>query len=238
MYQKKQYELPEILKNNRYPGRGIFMGKTPDGKALAGYFIMGRSENSRNRVFLQEGEGLVIKPYDEALVSDPSLIIYRPVRQYQDQLIVTNGDQTDTVYEALAQGGSFESALRSRCFEPDAPNYTPRISGIMRLSQGADFTLSILKAADDKGSACDRLFFDYAALPGEGRFIHTYEGDGTPLPSFWGEPAHISLPADTAAIGKAVWDALDSDNKIALYLKEIDLHTGTSRHFIYNRHSV
>ncbi len=136
MYQKKQYELPEILKNNRYPGRGIFMGKTPDGKALAGYFIMGRSENSRNRVFLQEGEGLVIKPYDEALVSDPSLIIYRPVRQYQDQLIVTNGDQTDTVYEALAQGGSFESALRSRCFEPDAPNYTPRISGIMRLSQG------------------------------------------------------------------------------------------------------
>ena len=231
MYQNKRYELPEILKANAYPGRGIFLGMTPDGRALAGYFIMGRSQNSRNRVFVQEGEGLLIKPYDEKLVSDPSLIIYHPVRQLGRQLIVTNGDQTDTVHEALISGGSFESALRSRAFEPDAPNFTPRISGIMDLD-GGNFKLSILKAADAKGSACDRLFYEYAAQPGAGRFIHTYEADGNPLPSFLGEPAQIHIPDDSAAFGAAIWQALHPDNKIALYLR------AGNQVAIFNRYTV
>lgn len=229
MYQNQYYELPEILRANAYPGRGIFMGMTPDGRALAGYFIMGRSQNSRNRVFIREGQGLLIRPYDEALVADPSLIIYRPVRAYGHHLIVTNGDQTDTIHEALSQGGSFEGALRQRAFEPDAPNFTPRISGLMRLDRG-DFKLSILRAADARGSACDRLFYEYAAQPGLGRFIHTYQGDGSPLPAFFGEPAQILIPEDTKAFGEAIWQALHPDNKIALYLRAADTLTLFNRY--------
>ena len=237
MYQNKRYDLPGILRENRYPGRGIFLGKTPGGKALAGYFIMGRSLNSRNRVFVQEGEELVIRPYDEALVSDPSLIIYRPVRQLGARLIVTNGDQTDTVYEALKAGGSFEKALRGRTFEPDAPNFTPRISGLVNLENG-DFKLSILRAADAAGSACDRFFYEYAAVPGEGRLIHTYEGDGSPLPAFRGEPARIEIPEDAEAFGREVWQALDPDNRIALYLRVTDLDSRKSSAALFNRHTM
>ncbi|MGI6696963.1 MAG: IMP cyclohydrolase [Christensenellales bacterium] len=229
MYQNKRYELPELLKANAYPGRGILMGMTPDGRILAGYFIMGRSQNSRNRVFIREGKELLIRPYDEALVADPSLIIYRPVREYGDQLIVTNGDQTDTICEALSQGGSFESALRKRTFEPDAPNFTPRISGLMNINNG-DFKLSILRASDARGSACDRLFYEYAALPGLGRFIHTYQADGNPLPSFYGEPAQIDIPDDVDAFGEAIWQALHPDNKIALYLRVADQVTLFNRY--------
>ncbi|MGI6689170.1 MAG: IMP cyclohydrolase [Christensenellales bacterium] len=229
MYQNKRYELPELLKANAYPGRGILMGMTPDGRILAGYFIMGRSQNSRNRVFIREGKELLIRPYDEALVADPSLIIYRPVREYGDQLIVTNGDQTDTIYEALSQGGSFESALRKRMFEPDAPNFTPRISGLMNINNG-DFKLSILRASDARGSACDRLFYEYAALPGLGRFIHTYQADGNPLPSFYGEPAQVNIPDDVDAFGDAIWQALHPDNKIALYLRVADQVTLFNRY--------
>jgi IMP cyclohydrolase len=229
MYQNKRYELPELLKVNAYPGRGILMGMTPDGRILAGYFIMGRSQNSRNRVFIREGKELLIRPYDEALVADPSLIIYRPVRECGDQLIVTNGDQTDTIYEALSQGGSFESALRKRTFEPDAPNFTPRISGLMNINNG-DFKLSILRASDARGSACDRLFYEYAALPGLGRFIHTYQADGNPLPSFYGEPAQIDIPDDVDAFGDAIWQALHPDNKIALYLRVADQVTLFNRY--------
>lgn len=231
MYQNKRYELPGILKTNAYPGRGIFLGMAPGGRPVAGYFIMGRSQNSRNRVFVREGEGLVIKPYDESLVSDPSLIIYHPVRRLGQQLIITNGDQTDTVHEALTAGGSFEGALRKRTFEPDAPNFTPRISGIMDLETG-HFKLSILRASDEKGSACDRLFYEYSALPGTGRFIHTYVGDGNPLPSFYGEPAQIAIPDDTRAFGEALWQALHPDNKIALYLRAAEQVT------IFNRYTV
>jgi IMP cyclohydrolase len=229
MYQNKRYELPELLKANAYPGRGILMGMTPDGRILAGYFIMGRSQNSRNRVFIREGKELLIRPYDEALVADPSLIIYRPVREYGDQLIVTNGDQTDTICEALSQGGSFESALRKRTFEPDAPNFTPRISGLMNINNG-DFKLSILRASDARGSACDRLFYEYAALPGLGRFIHTYQADGNPLPSFYGEPAQVNIPDDVDAFGDAIWQALHPDNKIALYLRVADQVTLFNRY--------
>lgn len=229
MYQNKCYELPELLKANAYPGRGILMGMTPDGRILAGYFIMGRSQNSRNRVFIREGKELLIRPYDEALVADPSLIIYRPVREYGEQLIVTNGDQTDTICEALSQGGSFESALRKRMFEPDAPNFTPRISGLMNINNG-DFMLSILRASDARGSACDRLFYEYAALPGLGRFIHTYQADGNPLPSFYGEPAQVNIPDDVDAFGDAIWQALHPDNKIALYLRVADQVTLFNRY--------
>ena len=231
MYQNKRYKLPDILKANAYPGRGIFLGMTPDGRPLAGYFIMGRSQNSRNRVFIREGEGLLIRPYDEKLVSDPSLIIYHPVRQLGRQLIVTNGDQTDTVFEALISGGSFESALRGRAFEPDAPNFTPRISGIMNLETG-HYKLSILRASDEAGSACDRLFYEYAAQSGVGHFIHTYETDGNPLPSFYGEPAQINVPDDIEAFGEAIWQALHPDNKIALYLRAGDQVA------IFNRYPV
>ncbi len=237
MYQNKRYKLPEILRNNAYPGRGIFLGKTPDGRALAGYFIMGRSQNSRNRVFVQEEDGLLIRPYDETLVRDPSLIIYRPVRRLGKQLIVTNGDQTDTVYDALKEGGSFEEALRTRAFEPDAPNFTPRISGLMSLEDGG-FSLSILRAADALGSACDRMFYEYAAIPGEGRFIHTYAQDGNPLPSFFGEPGRIVIPEDSKAFGEAVWQALHPENRIALYLRVSDLKTGETGVTVYNRYSV
>ena len=215
--------ISELLKGNSYPGRGIIIGDTPDGRSVIAYFIMGRSENSRNRVFEINEDGLYTKPFDESKVADPSLIIYRAAGDFENRTVVTNGDQTDTVLAALEQGGSFESALETREFEPDAPNFTPRISGMVTY-EGDSFTykMSILKSADAEGSACARFFYNYPAVPGVGHFIHTYVGDGNPLPSFQGEPERVSIPADTEAFAKELWDALDPDNKISLYVSVVD----------------
>ena len=215
--------ISELLNGNSYPGRGIIIGESADGKAVIAYFIMGRSENSRNRVFEINEDGLYTKPFDESKVADPSLIIYRAVGDFENRTVVTNGDQTDTVLAALEQGGSFESALETREFEPDAPNFTPRISGMVTY-EGDSFTykMSILKSADAEGSACARFFYNYPATPGVGHFIHTYVGDGNPLPSFQGEPERVSIPADTEAFAKELWDALDPDNKISLYVSVVD----------------
>ncbi|MBQ9416089.1 MAG: IMP cyclohydrolase [Clostridia bacterium] len=234
-------DVKTVLSGNVYPGRGIMIGKTPDGrKALTVYFIMGRSENSRNRVFREQPNGdLIIYPFDESKVKDPSLIIYSPVRSYGNRLIVTNGDQTDTVYEYLAKNQSFEDALATRCFEPDGPNFTPRISGMLNFG-GGDFTyeMSILKSADAQGSACNRFHFSYAAVPGVLHFIHTYLGDGNPIPTFCGEPERLACPdaSDAAQIAKMVWDALNADNKVALEVRLIDLESGKTDKAIINRH--
>ncbi|NLD51361.1 MAG: inosine monophosphate cyclohydrolase [Clostridiales bacterium] len=229
--------LPDLLKQNPYPGRGLALGMTPDGgRMVAVYFIMGRSRNSRNRVFVEEGQSLRIEPFDPALVSDPSLIIYHPIRALGQWLIVTNGDQTDTVYNALANGGSFESGLRTRTFEPDAPNWTPRISGLMNLQDGA-CRLSILKAQDEQGTRCQRHFFEYEACPGQGHFLHTYKGDGNPLPSFAGEPLCVGMPDDVEAFAIALWNSLHADNRVALCVKETPLGGGNTRTYLYNRHS-
>jgi len=237
-HEARPADLPARLRQNPYPGRGIVLGLTPDGsKSWALYFIMGRSVNSRNRVFIREEGGLRIEPYDPALVSDPSLIVYRPVRTHRRQLIVTNGDQTDTIFDALAAGGSFEAALRTRPFEPDAPNYTPRISGLVDLTSG-DYRLSILKAADTAGTACLRCFYEVQAQPGIGHVIHTYQGDGNPLPSFAGEPTAVSLPDNLQTYADSVWQSLNADNKVALYAQQTDLKTGETRHYLYNRHGA
>lgn len=231
-------DLPQMLQGNPYPGRGIVLGLSSDGsRSWALYFIMGRSVNSRNRVFIQQEDGLRIEPFDPGLVSDPSLIVYRPVRKVGRWLIVTNGDQTDTIYDTLAAGGTFEAALRTRTFEPDAPNYTPRISGLVDAHSGA-YRLSILKAADAAGAACLRCFYEIEPRPGIGHFIHTYQGDGDPLPSFTGEPTAVALPDDLKAYADAVWHSLNADNKVALYARETDLRIGEARCFLYNRHTV
>ena len=187
--------IGKLLNENTYPGRGIVIGKTPNGKkAVFAYFIMGRSENSRNRIFIENGDDVVIHPFDASKVEDPSLIIYSPIRKLGNKLIVTNGDQTDTVYDGLVVGKSFEEALRSRCFEPDAPNFTPRISGILDFAD-ADFTykMSILKSGDEKGSVCNRYTFEYNPINGLGHFIHTYNCDGNPIPTFTGEPERVAM---------------------------------------------
>ena len=232
----KNTSLPTLLRSNPYPGRGIVMGMTPQGDAaVMAYFIMGRSTNSRNRVFEMEGEELRIRLFDETAVTDPSLILYRPTATVDNRFILTNGDQTDTIVEALREGRRFEDALNSRCFEPDAPNYTPRISGMLTKN---GFCLAILRAADEEGSACDRLYFHYPLLGGTGRFIHTYETDGSPLPSFSGEPRRILIPEDTGAFAGQVWDSLDPQNRVALYVWRLDLKTGSSETYLYNRHQV
>ncbi|MBR2353403.1 MAG: IMP cyclohydrolase [Clostridia bacterium] len=220
-------DMGKVLKSNTYPGRGIVIGKSADGKyAVTAYFIMGRSENSRNRVFIEEGEEVIIHPFDASKVEDPSLIIYSPIRKYEKNLIVTNGDQTDTVYDGLVEGKSFEEALRSRCFEPDAPNFTPRISGIMTFAEG-DFTykMSILKSADEQGSACNRYTFEYAPICGLGHFLHTYNCDGNPIPTFTGEPERVAIPNDIDEFAKLLWNNLNEQNKISLYVRYIDLAT-------------
>ena len=230
--------LLDLLKENTYPGRGIVIGKTEDGKnAVALYFIMGRSENSRNRVFKVNGEDITIYPFDESKVSDPSLIIYSPVRKFENKLIVTNGDQTDTVYDHLAKGESFEAALDTREFEPDAPNFTPRISGMLTFADG-DFTykMNILKSADAEGSACSRYTFTYPSIAGVGHFIHTYNCDGNPLPTFTGEPERISLPNDIDDLTKKVWEALDENNKISMFVRFTNLETGETDTRIINKH--
>jgi len=228
--------LLDLLKNNAYPGRGIVLGKSANGKsAVAVYFIMGRSGNSRNRVFVPTEDGIRTEAHDPAKMTDPSLIIYHPVRKTGWGLIVTNGDQTDTVRDYLLEGRTFAEALRQRAFEPDAPNYTPRISGL--LSPDGSFQLSILKSADGNPACCCRYFYHYdAPLAGEGRFIHTYRGDGNPLPSFEGEPVRVGLEADgPETLADQVWEALDPENKVSLFVRFVDLADGSHQDAIRNR---
>ena len=229
--------IAEKLSGNSYPGRGIILGMTPDGKhSVAAYFIMGRSVNSRNRVFLPEPDGIRTEAYDPALLKDPSLIIYHPVREYEDCLIVTNGDQTDTVCDYLRRGADFESALRTRSFEPDGPNWTPRISGMIQLKTG-EYKLSILKSADAAGSACLRQTFEYAPLPGLGHFLHTYVCDGDPIPSFRGEPERVETLDDIDAYTDLLWKNLNADNKISLYVRYTAHKDGTVEQRIVNKHN-
>ena len=228
--------LSALLADNPYPGRGIVLGKSGDGRcAVAAYFIMGRSENSRNRIFVPTEDGIRTEAYDPSKMTDPSLIIYHPVRRAGRELVVTNGDQTDTVRDYLLSGKTFAEALQTREFEPDAPNYTPRISGL--LSPNGSFQLSILKSADGDPGCCCRYFYTYdRPLPGEGRFLHTYMGDGTPLPSFTGEPERVVLDASgPEELADAVWAALHAENKVSLFVRYIDLADGKYRDAIRNK---
>ena len=228
--------MKRALAGNPYVGRGIVIGKSSDGKkAMFAYFIMGRSENSRNRVFVERGDEVIIYPFDESKVEDPSLIIYSPVKVVGSDIIVTNGDQTDTVEEALKNGKCFRHALKQRAFEPDAPNFTPRISGILHMGKPFGYELSILKSADAKGSACNRYFFDYEAINGTGHFIHTYVTDGNPLPTFMGEPERVLIPNDVQAFAGEIWDNLNEDNRISLYCRSIELKSGKTESVLINR---
>jgi len=229
--------LAELLKNNTYAGRGIVVGKSEDGNnAVVAYFIMGRSENSRNRVFVEEGENVTIYPFDESKVEDPSLIIYSPIKVIDNNLIVTNGDQTDTIYDFVADGATFEDALETREFEPDAPNFTPRISSMLTFDEN-DFTyqMSILKSADEMGSACNRFTFNYVSLNGVGHFLHTYVCDGNPIPTFVGEPERVVIPNDIDAFTNDIWTNLNEANKISLYVRFIDLKTGETQNRMINK---
>ncbi|MCQ2413733.1 MAG: IMP cyclohydrolase [Clostridia bacterium] len=234
------YEINDIAKlicDNSYVGRGIVVGKTGDGKnAVSAYFIMGRSANSRNRVFTEKDGVLYTEPFDPSKVEDPSLIIYAAQRKYENKLIVTNGDQTDTVTNGLAAGKCFKKSLESRAFEPDAPNFTPRISAMLTFENG-DFSyeMSILKSADEKGSACNRFTFSYAPIAGVGHFIHTYECDGNPLPTFRGEPERVAVPDDIDVFTESLWNALNADNRISLYVRYTDLKTGNETNRLINR---
>ncbi len=233
------YEIESMqnkLVNNVYPGRGIVLGVTPDGKtAVAAYFIMGRSVNSRNRVFVQEPDGIRTEAHDPALMKDPHLIIYHPVREVGAGLIVTNGDQTDTVWEYLSRGESWEAALRTRQFEDDNPNWTPRISGLQ--AKDGSYKMSILKAADPEGNACARFFYEYPATAGLGHFLHTYVCDGNPvIPTFQGEPERVGIPADIDAFTDELWNSLNADNKISLFVRYTDLETGKYTQRILNKH--
>lgn len=233
----KTDKIGELIKDNSYVGRGIIAGKTKDGKkAAVAYFIMGRSENSRNRVFVENGEEVIIHPFDASKVEDPSLIIYSPIRVFENNLIVTNGDQTDTVYDFIKDGKSFSEALETREFEPDAPNFTPRISAMLTFDEG-DFTyqLSILKSADENGSACNRFTFSYSALAGLGHFIHTYKCDGNPIPTFCGEPERVEIPDDIDEFTNEIWNNLNEDNKISLYTRFVDLETGNTENRMINK---
>ena len=228
--------LTQLLESNAYPGRGIVLGRSADNRfAVAAYFIMGRSENSRNRVFTVTEDGIRTEAYDPSKMVDPSLIIYHPVRQVGDKLVVTNGDQTDTVRDFLVAGKTAVEALHTREFEPDGPNYTPRISGV--LEKDGSFQLSILKSADGDPVCSHRFFYDYSnPLPGEGRFIHTYMSDGNPLPSFEGEPERVVLDAPSAeALAQQMWNALNADNKVSLFVRYIDLETGAKQEVIKNK---
>ena len=229
--------LSERLEGNRYPGRGIVIGKTPDGKKAAiAYFIMGRSANSRNRVFTEKNGEIFTEPFDASKVEDPSLIIYAAVRSYENKLIVTNGNQTDTIYDGLAAGKSFSQALTSREFEPDAPNLTPRISGMLTFADN-DFTyeMSILKSGDAAGTFCNRYTFSYGASAGLGHFIHTYVCAGHPIPTFQGEPERVAMDDDIDAFTTDLWNALDAENKISLYVRYTDLATGAVESRMVNK---
>lgn len=232
--------IEQELKGNAYPGRGIILGKSPDGKkAVAAYFIMGRSENSRNRVFVEDGEGIRTQAYDPTKLTDPSLIIYAPVRVLGNKTIVTNGDQTDTIYEGMDRQLTFEQSLRTREFEPDAPNYTPRISGIMHVENGSyNYAMSILKSSDGDPSGCNRYTFAYEnPKAGEGHFIHTYMHDGDPLPSFEGEPKRIAVPDDIEAFTNLLWNSLNEENKVSLFVRYIDIETGAHETTITNKNA-
>lgn len=230
-------DISALTEGNSYVGRGIVIGKTADGKkACSAYFIMGRSANSRNRVFTMRDDVLYTEPFDASKVEDPSLIIYAAMRRYENKLIVTNGDQTDTVYEGLKAGKGFSEALTARCFEPDAPNLTPRISGMISFNDN-DFTyeMSILKSADADGTACNRYTFSFAALPGLGHFIHTYVCDGNPIPTFQGEPERVAIPDDIDAFTETLWSSLDKDNKISLFVRYTDLESGECEDRLINK---
>ena len=232
--------IEQELKSNAYPGRGIILGKSPDGKkAVAAYFIMGRSENSRNRVFVEEGEGIRTQAYDPSKLTDPSLIIYAPVRVLGNKTIVTSGDQTDTIYEGMDKQLTFKQSLRQREFEPDAPNYTPRISGIMHVENGKyNYAMSILKSSDGDPSGCNRYTFAYEnPKAGEGHFIHTYMHDGDPLPSFEGEPKRIAVPDDIEEFTKLLWNSLNEENKVSLFVRYIDIETGAHETTITNKNA-
>jgi len=232
--------LEQELSGNAYPGRGIVIGKSANGKyAVTAYFIMGRSSNSRNRVFVTEGEGIRTEAFDPSLLEDPSLIIYAPVRVLGKDTIVTNGDQTDTIYDGLKAGLTFEQSLRSREFEPDGPNFTPRISGCMHIENGAyDYSMSILKSNDGDPSCCNRYTFTYdKPIAGQGHFIHTYMHDGNPLPSFQGEPKKVEIPDDMDAFTTMLWNNLNADNKVSLFVRYIDIATGTYETKIVNKNN-
>ncbi len=229
--------IDELIAGNSYVGRGIVIGKSEDGKkAVSAYFIMGRSANSRNRVFSEKDGAVFTEPFDATKVEDPSLIIYAAIRSFENKLIVTNGDQTDTIYEGLKNGKDFAEALLTREFEPDAPNFTPRISGMLTFADG-DFTykMSILKSADKEGGACSRYTFDYPSVAGLGHFIHTYVCDGNPIPTFQGEPERVAIGNDIDAFCETLWNALDADNKISLYVRYTDLETGAEENRMINK---
>lgn len=234
----KIIDLSQELKENTYPGRGIIVGKSQDGKsAVCAYFIMGRSANSRNRVFVEDGNGIRTKAFDESKLEDPSLIIYAPVRVLGNKTIVTNGDQTDTIYELMNKQMTFEQALRTREFEPDSPNYTPRISSVMKVSDGDyNYAISILKSADGDPSSCQRYSFAYSnPINGIGHFIHTYKCDGNPLPSFEGEPKLVGLEGDIDTFTSLVWENLNEENKVSLFVRYIDIETGKYETRIVNK---
>ena len=233
------YEINDIgalIKDNSYVGRGIIIGKSADcTKAVFAYFIMGRSENSRNRIFTENGDDVTIYPFDASKVEDPSLIIYSPVRKIDNNLIVTNGDQTDTIYDFIKEGKTFEDALETREFEPDKPNFTPRISGIMNFDGDFTYKMSILKSADPEGSQCNRFTFSYKALAGLGHFIHTYNCDGNPIPTFTGEPERVIIPDDIDEFTNNIWTNLNDDNKISLYVRYVDIASGKAENRMINK---
>ena len=234
----KMLSLMQELKENAYPGRGIVIGRSADGKkAVTAYFIMGRSVNSRNRIFVTEGEGIRTQAFDPSKLEDPSLIIYAPVQVLDQNTIVTNGDQTDTVYDGLKKGLTFEQSLRSREFEPDGPNYTPRISGVMHVENGQyDYSMSILKSNNGNPDGCNRYTYSYEnPAAGEGRFIHTYMHDGNPLPSFEGEPKMVEIKGDIEEFTQQVWNSLNEDNKVSLFVRFIDIETGNYETRIVNK---
>mgnify|MGYP001032853914 FL=1 len=233
--------LAEELAGNTYPGRGIVIGKSADEKyAIMAYFIMGRSSNSRNRVFVEDKDGIRTQAFDPSKLEDPSLIIYAPVRVLGNKTIVTNGDQTDTIYELMDKQQTFEQALRTRTFEPDAPNYTPRISGILHIEGGSyHYAMSILKSNQGDPSSCNRFTYAYEnPKAGEGRFIHTYQKDGSQLPSFEGEPKLVGIEGDIDSFTKLLWDSLNEENKVSLFVRYIEIETGRYESRIVNKHSV
>ena len=230
--------IKELIKDNPYVGRGIVIGKTSDGKKAAfAYFIMGRSENSRNRVFIEDGKGIRTEAFDPSRLTDPHLIIYAPVRVLGNKLIVTNGDQTDTIYELMDKQYTFEQALRTREFEDDAPNYTPRISGILRFGEeGFNYAMSILKSANGNPDSCQRFTFSYNnPIAGEGHFIHTYMGDGSPLPSFEGEPKLVGISGSIDEFTDMLWNNLNTDNKVSLFVRYVNLENNTEETRIVNK---
>ena len=226
----------EYLAANEYPGRGIILGKSEDGKAVFAYFIMGRSINSRNRIFEVCKDDIKTKAFDESLLSDPSLIIYSPVRVFGKNTIVSNGDQTDTIYEYLNEQKTFEDALYTRTFEPDAPNFTPRISGLIDIENGLRLKLSILKSDNGNESQSLRFFYNYDNTKcGEGFFIHTYKEKGDPLKSFEGEPKKVNLKGNIDKLTESLWNSLNTDNKISLAVRYIDISTGKYDQVIKNK---